>query len=505
MSAEVGHQAAEARAPTGRRGLILASCMMATFMTAVEVTIVATAMPTIVADLGDFHLFSWVFAVYLLTQAVTVPIYGRLADLYGRKHVFFAGACVFLVGSTLCGFAHSMLELIGFRALQGIGAGAIQPVAYTIVGDIYAPTERARVQGFLSSVFGISAIVGPSLGAFLVEHADWSVVFWINLPVGALAITMLAAFYREPPHAAPPRIDYLAPLLLMVGGGALLMALIQSASLTLPSLAACVVLGLAALALLVRRERHAEAPILPIRLWRRQLIALSNAGCFAIGMVMLSVSAFLPLFVQGVMGRSASATGAVLGTMSVSWALSSITAGRILGRVSYRFTAMVGGTALALGSLALVALSPASGLLAVGAGAMLVGIGMGFCNTTFLVLVQGAVGVKERGAATASNLFTRLVGQAVGAALFGALVNLGLMHGIPQMRDAAASLMEPALRRALSGDDVAALTEAMAGGLRNVHLVAAVVGLVVLVLATRLPRGLKPEAKATVGVAQPHG
>ena len=205
--------------------------MMATFMTAVETTIVATAMPTIVADLGDFHLFSWVFAVYLLTQAVSVPIYGRLADLYGRKRVFFAGAAVFLLGSTLCGFAHGMLALIAFRALQGIGAGGMQPVAYTIVGDIYTPAERARVQGFLSSVFGFSAIVGPTLGAFLVEHADWSVVFWINLPVGAIAVAMLAAFYREQPHARPPRVDYLASLLLMVSGGALMLAMIQGATL----------------------------------------------------------------------------------------------------------------------------------------------------------------------------------------------------------------------------------------------------------------------------------
>jgi MFS family permease len=157
------------KAAAGRRGLILAAAMMATFMTAVETTIVATAMPTIVADLGDFHLFSWVFAAYLLAQAVSIPIYGRLADLYGRKRIFFVGASVFLLGSTLCGFAQGMLSLIAFRALQGIGAGAVQPVAYTIVGDIYSPTERARVQGFLSSVFGFAAVVGPTLGAFLVD------------------------------------------------------------------------------------------------------------------------------------------------------------------------------------------------------------------------------------------------------------------------------------------------------------------------------------------------
>src|SRR5580704_2724317 len=186
------------KAAAGHRGLVLAAAMMATFMTAVETTIVATAMPTIVADLGDFHLFSWVFSAYLLTQAVSIPIYGRLADLYGRKLMFFIGAGTFLVGSTLCGFAHGMTSLIIFRALQGLGAGAVQPMAYTIVADVYSPSERARIQGFLSGVFGIAAVIGPTLGGFLVEHASWPVIFWINLPVGAIAMIMLALLYREP-------------------------------------------------------------------------------------------------------------------------------------------------------------------------------------------------------------------------------------------------------------------------------------------------------------------
>jgi len=164
--------------------------MMATFMAAMESSIVATAMPTIVAELGGFHLFSWAFAAYLLPQAVTIPIYGRLADLYGRKRVFFAGAGLFLFASTLCGLAWGMLPLVLFRALQGAGAGAIQPIAITIIGDIYQPTERARVQGYISGVFGVAAIIGPMLGAFLVEHVTWSLVFWINLPIGAVTFLM---------------------------------------------------------------------------------------------------------------------------------------------------------------------------------------------------------------------------------------------------------------------------------------------------------------------------
>ena len=185
------------RGAGSRRRLILAACLMATFMTAVESTIIATAMPTIVGDLGGFSLFSWVFAIYLLTQAVSIPVYGRLADIHGRKPVFLVGAGLFLCGSTLCGFSPGMLALIGFRALQGFGAGAIQPIAATILGDIYNPTERGKVQGLVSSVFGISAVIGPSLGAFLIEHISWPVVFWVNLPIGAAAMIMLAVLLKE--------------------------------------------------------------------------------------------------------------------------------------------------------------------------------------------------------------------------------------------------------------------------------------------------------------------
>jgi EmrB/QacA subfamily drug resistance transporter len=441
--------------------------MMATFMAAVENTIVGTAMPTIVAALGEFHLFSWVFVVYLLFQAVSVPIYGRLSDLYGRKRVFFAGAGIFLLGSTLCGFAHDMYWLIAFRALQGMGAGAVQPVAYAIVGDIYTPTERAKVQGFLSGVFGIAAVIGPTLGAFLVEHASWPVVFWINLPIGAVAMTMLGAFLHEQPHHKPPPIDILASLLLTIGAGALMLAMIQAAELPAWLVAIAVIAGVGALWALMRHERHAPAPMLPIRFWTIRVIALGNFGSFAIGAVMMSVTGFLPPFIQSVMGLGVAATGMALGAMSISWAFASVVAGRLMLLASYRTTAMLGGAMLALGSAVLVALTPASSLAWPIVGAFLVGLGLGSCNTTYLVSVQAAAELHDRGAATASNMFMRIVGQATGAALFGALLNAGLAS--------------------FTAVDQAAL---MATSLRVVHIVAALVGLVVVFLGSRLPARL---------------
>ncbi|MDQ2801365.1 MAG: MFS transporter, partial [Pseudomonadota bacterium] len=219
-------------------------------MAAVESTIVATAMPTIVADLGGFQLFSWVFTIYLLTQAVSIPVYGRLADLYGRKPVFFVGSSLFLLGSTLSGFAWGMVPLILFRALQGVGAGAVMPIAATILGDLYTPAERARVQGLVSSVFGISAVVGPSLGAFLIEHVAWPVVFWVNLPIGAAAIAMIAAFLHEEVEPRRHHIDVLGSVLLLLAVGALVLVLVQGGSLPrLVWLPAAVIGAAAALAL----------------------------------------------------------------------------------------------------------------------------------------------------------------------------------------------------------------------------------------------------------------
>src|SRR5262245_10864737 len=341
--------AASTRAPaetSPRRALVLAAAMMAIFMAAVESTIVATAMPSIVADLGGFSLFSWVFTAYMLTQAVSIPIYGRLADLHGRKPVFFAGTSVFLVASTLCGFAHTMPVLVSLRALQGLGAGAIQPIATTIVGDIYTPAERARVQGYISGVFGVSAIIGPALGAFLVQHGSWPIIFWINLPIGLAAFVMFALFLHERLEPRPHHVDYLGSALLALGAGAPMMALVQSATLTRVTMIALLAVGVVALTVLVLHERRTAEPMLAHRLWRNRFIAIGNLGAFTLGALMMGVTAFLPTYVQAVLGESASSAGLVLTGMSIAWTLASIVGGRLMIRTSYRTTATLGAVAL---------------------------------------------------------------------------------------------------------------------------------------------------------------
>ncbi len=299
-------------APAKGRGLVLAACLMATFMAAVESTIIATAMPTIVADLGGFALFSWAFAAYLLTQAITIPIYGRLADLYGRKPVFYTGCAIFLAGSLLCGLAPSMPALIAFRALQGIGAGAIQPTAATILGDVYSPIERGGVQALVSTVFGVAAVIGPSLGAFLIAHVGWQAVFWVNLPVGIAAIAMLAAFLRESVSRRRHRLDLLGALLLTVVGTFALF-LLQGGGVGLAPRLGLAALTALLLAWLLRHERRTPEPMLPLELWRNRIIALGSLGNCTAGALMMAISAFLPAYVQGPMQRSPLAGGLVLG------------------------------------------------------------------------------------------------------------------------------------------------------------------------------------------------
>ena len=479
------------------RGLVLAACMMATFVVAIEGSIVGTALPTIVAELGGFRLFSWVFAASLLAQAVTVPIYGRLADLYGRKRVFFAGAALFLVGSVLCGCAWSMLSLVLFRALQGLGAGALQPIAYTIAGDIYTPSERARVQGFLSGVFGVAGVFGPALGAFLVEHGSWRVVFWINIPITLAAIAMLARFLHERTEPKRHQIDYLGSALLMLGAGAVMVALVQMRTLDGTTLAVLSAGGVLALVALVLHERRAPEPMVPLGLWRQRIIAVGNLGGLTIGMVMMGPIAFLPTYVQGAMGHRPAVAAAVMAAMSISWAVASFGADALMVRTSYRMSALVGAGFLVAGSVVLIGMEPARGPWWAGAGALLIGIGMGYCNTAFVVSIQASVAWRERGVATSSVMFMRTVGMSLGAALFGALFNLGLYGQITNIGDSVDRLMKPDLRPTLAAAEIARLSDAIAGALHTVYLIVGLLSVMALLLPLWMPAGFGPRQQAT--------
>ncbi len=475
------------------RTLVLAGCLIATFMAAVESSIVATTIPTIVADLGGFHVFSWVFTIYLLTQAVSIPVYGRLADLYGRRPVLFAGTGVFLTGSALCGLAWDMPSLIVFRAIEGFGAGAIQPIAATILGDIYTPEERARVQGLVSSVFGVAAVIGPSMGAFLIQYISWRLVFWVNLPIGAVAIVMLALYLKEDVLARQHRIDWVGSGLLLVSFSALMVALVQGGHLGGIMTASLAAIGVITLALLYWHERTTAEPMLPLELWRtNRLVVVGSLGsCFA-GAVMMGISAFLPAYVQGAMGRTALSGGLVLGAMSVSWALASIVAGRFMVRTSYRVVSTWGALSLVIGCVLLVLLRPDHGPLWASLGSFMIGVGMGLCNTVFIVSIQASVPWRQRGAATSSSMFLRFVGQAVGVAGCGAVLNFTMRTLDPAAAGAVDGLLDPVARLAIDPGEVSRLTAILADSLRNSYVLTAVLAVATLVISLGLPRGLNP-------------
>lgn len=410
-----------------RRPLVLCAIVMAMFMGAIEANIVATSMPTIVAQLGDVSLYSWVFSVFLLMQAVTVPIYGKLSDLFGRKRVFAAGLVIFLFGSVLCGFATSMTMLTVFRVVQGMGAGAVLPLAVTLVGDMYTPEERGRIQGYLGSVWGISSVVGPLSGALIVQYTDWAWVFWVNVPFALIALLIIGLYLHEDVDHKSVQVDYAGAALLLTGLSALMLLLTHGGEMAASHASLLLLLGLAAGVAFFFQERRVADPVVHAELWRQPLIAIANAATLGMGIAMVGIINFLPTFAQGVLGSSPVMAGFALGAMSIGWPMAAAVAGRRLPRLGARRLARVGGGLLVAGTL-LLALFAQHGLMAAAAGSFVMGTGLGALNTVFIVSIQSSVDWKQRGAATASSMLMRTLGNAIGSALFGGLINYSLQR-----------------------------------------------------------------------------
>lgn len=461
-------------------------------MVSVEATIVATAIPTIVGDLGGLRLFTWVFGIYSLTQAVGIPIYGRLADIYGRKNLLVIAVTLFLTGSILSGFAHNMEMLIVYRGLQGLGGGGVQPLASTIVGDLYTGGERARVQGYLSSVWGISAVSGPLLGAFIVAHIGWPAIFWVNVPFGILCAAIVLRYFNERIERRPHRIDYAGSMLLAGGTGSLMFVLVMAGTLPVIGAALLSMLAVALIAALIAHELRTAEPMLPLRLYRIRVISVANSANFAMGALAMGITAFLPTYVQGAMGLSAISAGATLGVMSAAWTVGALLGSRLLAFATYRVTALAGSAQLIIGSTFLIGLQPSSGIWWPIAGAALIGLGFGYANLVFIVTTQAAVGWEQRGAATASNLFMRQLGQAIGTAAFGAVFNLGLYARIPDAGDVVTRMMEPAKRVRLSAFDVHDYAAAIASSLHGIYIILGILGGIVFVLTLALPKNMRP-------------
>jgi EmrB/QacA subfamily drug resistance transporter len=480
-----------------RARLIIAAMLISTFMAAVEVTVISTAMPTIVARLGGFRLFSWTFGIYLLTQAVMTPLYGRLADSFGRRRVYLGSTALFLVGSLLCGCAWSMVSLIVFRAIQGIGGGGLAPLATTIIGDVCKPQDRARIMGYVSGIWGIAAVAGPLLGAFFVHTLGWPFVFWVNLPIGLITMTMVWRHLHETPQGKTySPIDLPGCALLIAGLGIMMAALVEFDQLSAARLIGLLAVAAVALAGFAARERRLRHPLLPLHLIGRPLLLAANGSALLAGGLLIGMTAFLPTWVQGVAGGNALAAGIVLGVMTVSWTAASMTLGRAITRVGGRPIAIGAAVVLLAGSAALLVVADGTSLLWVNLVSIPIGAGMGLTSIVFTLAVQGGVAHTDRGRATALFFFSRLMGQALGAAAFGGVLNAGLTRA--GAHDVLRELVNPRLRMALHAADRAELIGLLSSALHGVFVLGVILSAGVLLVAVLMPRD-RERAPAAAG------
>ncbi len=410
------------------RPLTVVALLLGLFLAAMEMTVVSTAMPTAVGELGGIHLYAWAFSGYMLTATVTVPIHGKLADLHGRKPVFMAGVAVFLLGSFACGHASTMGALVAFRAVQGLGAGAIQPIALTIVGDLFDVHERARWQGVFGAVWGVAGLVGPLLGGAIVRYLSWRWVFYVNLPLGVASAAVLAAAYHERVERHEHPLD--------VAGALLLSAAVVSALLAARSRATGAVAlpaAAAAVAGFLWVERRAREPLLPLDLFTQRVMAVASATGTLVGASMIAMVTYVPLYAQAVLGASPTAAGATIAPMVVGWPIASALGGRLLPRTGFRVL-IRGGLLLTAVSATAIAflLRPGVPLAVPRALTAAFGAGLGFANTPLVIAVQASVPWSRRGIATASTMFFRTIGGTLSVGILGGVLAASVVaSGLP--------------------------------------------------------------------------
>lgn len=404
--------------PSTRRALTTAALLLLMALSAMEATVVSTAMPTVIAELGGVSHYGWVAAAYFLAVTVATPIYGKLADSLGRKPVALFGVALFLLGSFASGLAGNIAVLIAARAVQGLGAGGLQPVTLTIVGDLYTLEERGKVQGLFSGVWAASGIAGPLLGGWIVHAISWRWVFWVNVPIGLLGAAVLVRAYHERREAAGrPSLDVAGATLFSVATLALLLAVNGTA--TAPMLLA----SAAGFAAFVRVEARAHDPMLPIALLRERVIAVTSVSGLLLGAAMMASLLMLPLYAQGVLMRSPTEAGTSVAPMLLGWPLAAMVTSRMLSRVGVRPPVLLGSALIAVALIAVaLTLSPRSRVGTIQAWMFVYGIGMGLAATATLLAVQASVPWSRRGVATSTNLFARSIGGALGTGGLGALL-----------------------------------------------------------------------------------
>ncbi|MBX3218397.1 MAG: MFS transporter [Labilithrix sp.] len=479
---------------TNRPATVLA-LVLALFMGAMEMTVVSTAMPTVVGELGGALHYAWVFSAYMLASTVMVPIHGKLADLYGRKPVMLVSMLVFLAGSMASGQARTMTALIAFRAIQGVGAGGLQPIALTIVGDIFEVEERARMQGVFGAVWGIAGLAGPLLGGVIVAALSWRWVFYVNVPFGILSAVLLWVSFVESVEKKAHQLDVLGAALLSLAVVTLLLGVEGFApALLLP---ASLALGIA----FVQVERRAAEPMLPPQLFRTRILATSSALSTATGAAMIGIVTFLPLYAQGVLGASPTEAGAAIAPMAIGWPIASAISGRLIPRLGFRPLVRFGVLVVGLATVGLaLAITRGATSAELRTASAAFGIGMGFANTAQVIAVQTSVSFNQRGVATASTMFFRSIGGTIGVGVMGVVLARALMAS-PAAREAGgAELVARILgpdRKSVATSILEAISGDLQRGLAHVTWICVGLGAVAIVTSWLFPNPAL--AKKTAG------
>lgn len=491
MSGESGSTAQSSRV------MITSALLMAMAVAALEQTVVSTAMPSIIANLKGLKIYPWVFSAYLLAATVSTPIYGKLADILGRKRVLIFGLGLFALGSALSGLAQSMSQLIAMRVLQGLGAGSVGPIVLTILGDLFTLQERAKVQGLFSAVWGGSSLVGPAIGGLLTDQLSWRWVFFVTVPFGIAAIWILVRYFDERVVQKETRpIDWWGAALFTVSSTVLLVVVLNARDLAYGISLGLMVFALVLLALFIRQERRAADPILPLDLIMSPPIASAIVGSALIGVLVFGIDTYLPLYVQGVKGGTATEAGRVITPLFFAWAISVAIAAKVLIRLGFQRTAVVGSLLIASGSLALAlgAASPAwSGPIFM-VSAFVIGLGMGPTSLSYILGVQHAVAWDRRGVATGAITFVRTLGGALGVGILGATLGFELAQRLATEQGAGidvAAALRPETHASLSPQQLRVVQEALGLSLRDVFLQMSAVAALIIVCSIGL-KGRKP-------------
>lgn len=410
-----------------KKGIII-SIMVAMFLGAVEGTVVTTAMPTIVKDLNGFDKISMVFSIYLLTSAISTPIYGKIADLYGRKRALSTGIIIFLIGSALCGISTNMYKLVLFRAFQGIGAGAIFTVGYTIVGDVFAVEERAKVQGWISSVWGIASLLGPFIGGFFIDKLSWHWIFYINIPFGVFSIMLLEKNLNEKVQKKENQIDYLGIVILTTAIIIFLFTILnidENTKVYSLKILGPIVLTIILLVAFYFVEKNVKEPLMPFDIFSKQ-VNIVNIISFLVSGILIATDVYLPVYIQNVLGFNATISGLSLASMSISWILSSFVLSKTMQKYGEKIVVFISTAIILISTVLFYTLNANSSLILVVIYAFIIGFGYGGTLTTLTIVIQEAVQHDKRGAATGANSLLRTMGQTIGVAIFGVVFNLNI-------------------------------------------------------------------------------